>query len=115
MSIFVFPINNTVETLTLIVDLFDGGRGGQVTFEDINAVTFKVVVGKLAKLGEQLGNTFGIFHDKHSLRICCRACTMAKAQRALRLMFGFKNILTQGFLCCKKRWWKHGRRMQRLS
>lgn len=37
--------------------------------------------------------------------------TIGDALRRFRQGAGLK----QGFLCCKKRWWKHGRRMQRLS
>lgn len=52
VPVFYFAIDDTVEFLVSVIDNFDGGRCGQVAFEYVNSVAFKVVIGKLAQFGE---------------------------------------------------------------
>lgn len=61
-------INDAKKFLVSVVDNFNDGRRGQIAFEDVNAVTLKIIVGKLVQLGEQFGDAGGIFHENHSLR-----------------------------------------------
>ena len=102
-------IDNPVKPLVMVVDDFDGRRRGQVAFEDINAVTFKVVVGKFAQFGEQLSNTFRIFHGKHSLRFCAGRGSINGHGKPLRfrLVFLNKSILARRLFVCKEKYHAH--------
>ena len=95
MPITILVVSDAVESQMFVVDDFNLRRGGEVAFEDVEAVTFKVVVGELTQFGKQLGNTIGIFHGKHSLRNSRRACTITETQRALRLLLLDTDSLAQ--------------------
>lgn len=51
-AICAFSINRAVKFLVSLVNDFNGWRIGQIAFEDVNPVTFKVVFGVGAKFGE---------------------------------------------------------------
>lgn len=63
---FVLEISDTVETLMSFVDNFNDGRRSQIAFEDVNAVTFKIVVGVLAQDGKRGDDFRRKFHDNQS-------------------------------------------------
>lgn len=68
VPVFVLEIDNAVETLVLIVDNFNDGRRSQITFENVNAAAFKIIVGVLAESGKR-GKHFGRkLHFNHSLQ-----------------------------------------------
>ena len=72
VPVFAFVIGDAVELLVLVVDDFNGRRGGQVAFENVNAVTLKIVFGKCAEFGEQFGDALRLFHAINSLAIRAR-------------------------------------------
>lgn len=72
MPLLVFPINDAVKFLMSIVDDFNGRRRSQITFENVEAVVFKIVFGMFAQNSES-GNYFGCkFHLNHYLQISRR-------------------------------------------
>ena len=77
-AIRTFSINFAKKTLVFVINNFNGGRIGQIFFEYVNTMAFKVVVGKLAKFSKQFGNTFGIFHENHSLRFLAGRAIMIR-------------------------------------
>lgn len=64
MPAFALLISNAVKALMSVVDNFDGRRRGQILFENVEAVAFKIVIGEFAEFSEQSGDTFRIFHDE---------------------------------------------------
>lgn len=49
MALTIFQVCDPVESLVFIVDDFNGRRSGQVAFEDVEAVAFKVGLGVVAQ------------------------------------------------------------------
>ena len=79
MTAFViFKISDAVKALVIIVDDFNLRRGGQVSFEDVEAVAFKIVFGVFAEDSER-GNNFRCkLHLNHSLLNCAGRAIMTK-------------------------------------
>lgn len=73
MPVTRFTVDNPVEFLMSVVDDFNGRRRGQISFEYVNSVAFKVVIGGVAER-LQRGNNFGCkFHDESLLAKIGRA------------------------------------------
>ena len=99
MTTSIFAINHAVKLMVSIVNNFDDGRGNQIAFEDVNAVAFKIIFGEGAKFGDELGNTFKIFHVNHSLQICAGRDKIHKHGKPLRFRLYFRrdNLSTEAF------------------
>lgn len=68
MLTVVFRVRDAVKPLVFLVDDFNGGRCGQVAFEYVDSMTFKVGLGVVAQ-DFQGGDNFRCkLHRYHSLR-----------------------------------------------
>lgn len=67
----ILVIQNSIKKLMIVVDNFNGRRCGQIAFEYVNAMTFKIVVGVFAQDGESCDDFSGKLHTNHSLQKFC--------------------------------------------
>lgn len=103
MFVRFLAVNNAVKFLVSVVNDFNGRRGCQVAFENVNPVPFKIVGGVVAE-DLQSGNNFGCkLHDKSLLAKLGGACYHERTRRAPRYCMSLvTDSLARGLFVCKE-------------